>query len=80
VDYDKLWVYVSSFTPATVVEEDGNPMYDSEGNLIIQPRYINMKDLVTSTNPKDFLCSILSSFLTVVHVIYLRSLCPHENG
>jgi hypothetical protein len=63
-----------------VVDEDGNPMSHSEGNLITQPRYINMKDLVTSTNLKDFLCSILSSFLTVVHVIYLRSLCSHENG
>jgi len=64
-DYDNLWAYGNSFVPAAVVDKDGDPMLDSKGKRITEPRFINTHALVLSSDPMDFLgrCSSLLCIL-----------------
>jgi len=58
-DYDKLWAYACSFAASKVEEDDGCPSYNSKGNLMTEPRYINTKDLVLSTCATGSMSSII---------------------
>jgi hypothetical protein len=45
-DFLKLQNFIKSFRGKTVIDEDGAPCLDDEGNPLTVPRYINVKKIL----------------------------------